>query len=92
MTDHHGDKPRFFRFLGKMYYKDNSKNITKAGIVDLTYRESSNGSPSLRGTVYPLNGSSDFSSTTIPEMTGTMSYEGGNSYTFEALANYGVLP
>lgn len=88
MTDQHGDKLRFFRFLGKMYRKDNSNNTTKAGIVDLTYRESASGSPSLRGTVYPLNGSSDFSSTTIPEMTGTISYEGGNLFAFEALANY----
>ena len=89
MTDHHGYKLRFFKFLGKMYYKNNNTNITKAGIVDLTYRESDDGSPSLRGTVYPLNDSSDFSSTNIPELTGTMSYEGGNMVTFEALANYG---
>ena len=90
-TDSHGYKLRFFRFLGKIYYKENQTNNTKAGIVNLVYREDTKGNPSLRGTVYPLNSTSDFSSNVFPEMNGTMSYEGGNALTFEALANYDVL-
>ncbi len=79
---------RFFRFLGSVSQQTPDKNLTRGGIVELTYSKSSSGTLYMQAHVLNLSSSGAISGQTFTENRGTLSYEFGSVFIPKALVNY----